>query len=107
MVSPLDAKACAAEPKTEVEKLREELHLMKTAGIIEVAVRNPSVAEYMDHWEGRAEAAEAEVRTLREALEPFASVCPAPESDTPDDHLCYVEAGWLRTAAAALRAKEP
>ena len=31
---------------------------MKTSGIIEVAVRNPNVMEYMRHWEGRAEAAE-------------------------------------------------
>ena len=38
----------------------EELHLMKTAGIIEVAVRNPNVMEYVRHWEGRAEAAEAD-----------------------------------------------
>ncbi len=30
-------------------------------GVIEVAVRNHSVAEYMRHWEGRAEAAEARV----------------------------------------------
>jgi len=43
----------------------EELHLMKTAGIVEVAVRNPSVAEYMRHWEGRAEAAERKL-ALRE-----------------------------------------
>jgi len=40
--------------------IAEDLHLMKTAGIVEVAVRNPSVAEYMEHWEGRAIKAEAE-----------------------------------------------
>jgi hypothetical protein len=45
----------------------DELHLMKTAGIIEVAVRNPNVMEYMRHWEDRAEKAEAEVIALREA----------------------------------------
>ncbi len=38
-------------------------------GVIEVAVRNHSVAEYMRHWEGRAEAAEARVKKL----EPVAS----------------------------------
>ncbi len=38
-----------------------ELELMKTAGVIEVSVRNPNVAEYVKHWEGRALAAEAKV----------------------------------------------
>lgn len=47
------------ELKARIEKLEAELHLMKTSGIIEVAVRNPNVMEYMRHWEGRAEAAEA------------------------------------------------
>lgn len=44
-------------------------------GVIEVAIRNPSVAEYMRHWEGRAISAEAERDTairerdeLREAV---------------------------------------
>ena len=32
--------------------------------IIEVAVRNPSVSDYMKHWEGRAEKAEARVAEL-------------------------------------------
>lgn len=50
----------------EAAELRAELHLMKTAGIIEVAVRNPSVADYMAHWEGRATAAEAALTALRE-----------------------------------------
>jgi hypothetical protein len=34
-----------------------ELEMLKTAGIIEVSIRNPSVADYMQHWEGRAEKA--------------------------------------------------
>jgi hypothetical protein len=34
---------------------------MKTAGIIEVAIRNPSVSDYMQHWQARAEAAEAQL----------------------------------------------
>jgi len=52
----------------EVQRLRAaltaaegELHLMKTAGIIEVAIRNPSVSDYMQHWQARAEAAEAQL----------------------------------------------
>jgi hypothetical protein len=43
----------------ELDRLRDEVETLTTAGIIEVAVRNPSVAEYMRHWEGRAEKAEA------------------------------------------------
>lgn len=52
--------------REERDEVSEELHLMKTAGIIEVAVRNPSVMEYMQHWEGRAEKAEEELAKVRE-----------------------------------------
>jgi len=31
----------------------------KTWGVVEIAVRNPSVSEYMSHWEGRTTKAEA------------------------------------------------
>jgi hypothetical protein len=48
-----------------IEELEAENHLLKTSGIIEVAVRNPNVAEYIRHWEARAETAEAK---LAEAL---------------------------------------
>jgi hypothetical protein len=51
-----------------IEELEAELHLMKTAGIIEVSVRNASVMEYMKHWEGRAETAEAKLAKAVEAL---------------------------------------
>lgn len=44
-----------------IEELKAENHLLKTAGVIEVAVRNPNVAEYIRHWEARAEAAEAKL----------------------------------------------
>jgi hypothetical protein len=56
--APVDAKVAA------LVELEAELRTMKTAGIIEVAVRNPNVAEYMRHWEGRAEAAEAALAAL-------------------------------------------
>jgi hypothetical protein len=49
---------------SELETLRAELHLMKTAGVIEVAVRNQSVSEYMKHWEGRATKAESRIEAL-------------------------------------------
>ena len=48
---------CAAR----IEELEAENNLLKTSGIIEVAVRNPRVMEYIQHWEGRAEAAEAKL----------------------------------------------
>ena len=44
-----------------IEELEAELNLMKKSGIIEVSVRNASVMEYMKHWEGRAETAEAKL----------------------------------------------
>lgn len=50
---------------SEIARLRAEVEQWRTWGIIEIAVRNPSVAEYMRHWEGRAEKAEREVERLR------------------------------------------
>ena len=52
-----------------IEELEAENHLLKTSGIVEVAVRNPSVMEYMQHWEGRAEAAEAKIAKAVEIAE--------------------------------------
>lgn len=54
--------------KSHIEELEDELHLMKTAGIIEVAIRNPSVSEYIVHWERRAEGAEAKLEKAVKAL---------------------------------------
>lgn len=39
-----------------------------TWGVVEIAVRNPNVASYVEHWEGRTERAEAQVVVLRDAL---------------------------------------
>jgi hypothetical protein len=52
-----------------IEELEDELHTMKTAGIIEVAIRNPDVSEYMAHWERRAEGAEAKLAKAAAELE--------------------------------------
>ena len=52
-----------------IEALEDELHIMQTASIAEVAARNISVAEYMAHWEVRAEKAEAENKRLRDAVQ--------------------------------------
>lgn len=46
----------------EIDRLRSELDHFTRSGIIEIAVRNQSVAEYMRHWEGRAEKAERTVQ---------------------------------------------
>lgn len=42
-----------------IARLSAEVEMLTRGGIIEVAIRNPSVADYMKHWEGRAEKAEA------------------------------------------------
>jgi hypothetical protein len=49
-------------------KAREELEQWKTWGVVEIAVRNPNVASYMDHWEKRATEAEEENNKLRGLL---------------------------------------
>ena len=49
----------------ETERAEAE---MRTLGVIEIAVRNPDVASYMAHWEGRTEKAEREVAMMRAAL---------------------------------------
>jgi tRNA C32,U32 (ribose-2'-O)-methylase TrmJ len=66
-------EAAKAEPKLtgealELETTRNLVDLLTKSGIIEVAVRNPNVMSYMEHWEGRAEKAEAEVERLREVI---------------------------------------
>ena len=43
----------------------DEGEAWKTWGIIEIAVRNVNVSSYMNHWEGRALKAEAELAKLR------------------------------------------
>jgi hypothetical protein len=62
------APTSEAKPKSELELLREEVAFMKTCGVIEIAVRNPSVMDYMRHWEGRAEKAEAEAARYRDEV---------------------------------------
>jgi hypothetical protein len=60
--------ACSAEALTdeqrEILRLRREVEMLTKAGIVEVAVRNPSVAEYMRHWEDRAIKAESALASL-------------------------------------------
>ena len=55
-----------AEP--EVDILRERIHFLETCGVVELAAINPSVMDYMRHWEGRVEKAEARITTLEREL---------------------------------------
>lgn len=94
----------AASDKTKLERamdtLRGEIDMLTKGGIIEVAVRNPSVVEYMNHWEGRALKAEAALDEARAALEPFANASRIElEGKT---RIVYVTLGDLRRARAAL-----
>lgn len=46
------------------KELLEEIAQWKTWGIIEIAVRNPNVAEYIKHWEERAVKAEEQLDNI-------------------------------------------
>lgn len=59
-----------------ITALRAENERLKTSGIAEVAAHNPSVMDYMRHWEGRAGKAEAENERLRAALREYECHCP-------------------------------
>lgn len=60
-----DLLAAIRTLREERDGLRHDNDMLTRGGIIEVAVRNPSVADYMTHWEGRAETAEAALAELR------------------------------------------
>ena len=50
--------------KERCAALEAELDHFKKSGIIEVATRNPSVKDYMDHWESRAATAESALAAM-------------------------------------------
>lgn len=61
-------------------ELEAQLAEWKTWGIIEIAVRNPNVASYMEHWENRAtkaeqQLAEAEIRGMEAAAKAVCDMC--------------------------------
>ena len=58
----LDSHAADAltDALDEIERLTAEIDRLSKGSICEVAATNPSVMEYMRHWEGRAEKAETE-----------------------------------------------
>lgn len=49
----------------EIARLTAEVERLTKGSICEVAATNPSVMEYMRHWEGRAEKAETELEAER------------------------------------------
>ena len=64
----LTAQQLIESLRQEIARLTAELAEWRTLGIIEIAIRNPNVASYMDHWEKRAEQAEADVMRLTDEL---------------------------------------
>lgn len=61
-----------------------ELHQWSTWGMIEIAVRNPNVASYMNEWEGRVKKAEADLKELRDRI----SAPPQVDTWPQKCHLC-------------------
>lgn len=61
----------AEDWRWHLQCIEREMELLRSSGVIEVAARNPSVAEYMKHWEGRTTRAEAKVEAARKILEPM------------------------------------
>lgn len=89
----------------------EEIEGWSKWGIVEIAVRNPSVMEYTKHWEGRAEAAEAELARIKSAegcdvegaLDAYMD---APNKGLPYDSLVQQRmSAALAAGCAPLRAK--
>ena len=71
----VDETLFVQETSDRIEVLGREIQTLTTAGIIEVAVRNPSVMDYMKHWEGRAEAAEAKLAKAMDEREQALNSC--------------------------------
>lgn len=66
------ALAALQAQRARIAELEQELKQWETWGIVEIAVRNPNVSSYMDHWEKRAERAETDSVTLRAAIKAVA-----------------------------------
>ena len=75
--------------RAEVTKLRADSEILRTAGIVEVSIRNASVREYMLHWETRTRNAEVEVEKLRADAE-WQPIETAPKDGSL--FLCWVSA---------------
>lgn len=64
-----EAELPVADIPNEVDRLKREIEHFTKSGIIEVAIRNQSVSDYMKHWEGRAISAEEKLAEALKALE--------------------------------------
>jgi len=98
-------KAHPSTERLEIEKLQEEIRILTTAGIAEVAARNSNVMEYMSHWESRTEKAEARVTELEAVLKIISDM---PHSDTCSKELTFMAHGCdchVDEARAALKEK--
>jgi hypothetical protein len=63
------AQAARSSDRERIAELEHELDNWRTWGVVEVAVRNPQVAEYCEHWEGRVESAESHAVELQRESE--------------------------------------
>lgn len=86
------------EAADRIEQLADELHTMKTGGIIEVANRNNRVTEYMFYWEGRALEAESKLEESEAKLGEYNLIWQAYDGDL---HQAYVDANEARIDAEA------
>lgn len=68
-----------------------ELAQWRAWGIVEIAVRNVNVKSYMDHWEGRALKAEAEIARRDAGVSKDADVGPHALCCEPGTCLCPCE----------------
>jgi uncharacterized small protein (DUF1192 family) len=57
-----------AKARDEITRLKAEVEKLKTCGIAEVAAHNPSVMDWIKHWEDRTLKAEAEIDAVRRAI---------------------------------------
>jgi hypothetical protein len=67
--SPRDCKHGRLARSCEICELERDSELLHKGCLIEIAVRNASVAEHMRHWEDRATKAERERNEAADALE--------------------------------------
>jgi len=56
------------EAADTITVLQEEVERLRTSGIAEAAAHNPSVMDYVRHWEGRTLKAEAKDCAVRAAI---------------------------------------
>jgi hypothetical protein len=73
----------------------------KSWGVVEVAVRNPQVAEYCKHWEGRCTKAEGELAAVDDRLARRPAIADAPNRLSAIERAC-VTAGKADSALSRL-----